>query len=120
VVFVNEPELIREVLVTRAEAFQKSEFQERVMGDAEGSNTGPGNWMLTSSNAVNRRQRALLARMFAQPAMRRYTLDVAALVRAQPDRWAGGATVELGGEPRMTLRPGAPVSMLVSGRNLGD
>jgi cytochrome P450 len=96
VVFVNDPELIREVLVNRAEAFEKSEFQARVMGDAEGSDAGLGNGMLTSSNAVNRRQRALLVQVFAQPAMRRYTVDVAALARAQRDRWAGGATVELG------------------------
>jgi hypothetical protein len=72
------------------------------MGDAEGSDTGLGNGMLTSSTAVNRRQRALLVRVIAQPAMRRYTLDVAALARVP--------------EPRMTLRPDAPVTMLVSVR----
>ena len=96
VVFVNEPDLIREVLVTRAASFEKSQFQREVMGGAEGSDTGLGNGMLTSTNAVNRRQRALLARVFAQPAVRRQVLDVAALARRYRDRWAGAGTIELG------------------------
>jgi cytochrome P450 len=96
VVFVNEPDLIREVLVTRAASFEKSQFQQRVMGGAEGSDTGLGNGMLTSTNAVNRRQRALLARVFAQPAVRRHVLDVAALTRHYRDSWAVAGTIELG------------------------
>ena len=96
VVFVNEPELIREVLVTRAASFEKSQFQREVIGGAEGSDTGLGNGMLTSTNAVNQRQRVLLARVFAQPAVRRHVLDVAALARRYRDRWAGAGTIELG------------------------
>jgi cytochrome P450 len=96
VVFVNEPDLIRELLVAGGDSFEKSEFQRRVMGAAEGSDTGLGNGMLTSSNAVNRRQRTLMTRIFAQPAMRRYVRDVATLAREQRDEWAGGASVELG------------------------
>src|SRR6266516_363110 len=96
VVFVNEPELIQGVLVTHAGSFEKSEFQQRIMGGAEGSEPGLGNGMLTSSNAMNKQQRVLLNRVFAQPATRRYIVEVATLAREQRDRWAGGTTVELG------------------------
>jgi cytochrome P450 len=95
-VFVNDPQLISEVLHVRAASFEKSEFQQRVMGVAEGSGTGLGNGMLTSTNAMNRGQRRLLGRVFSPAAMRRYVREVAALTREERDRWADGAAVELG------------------------
>jgi cytochrome P450 len=96
VVFVNDPELISLVLHAHAASFEKSEFQRRVMGVAEGSETGLGNGMLTSSNAVNRSQRKLLGRIFSPAAMRRHVREVAALARDERDRWAHGATIEVG------------------------
>jgi cytochrome P450 len=96
VVFINDPELISEVLHARAASFEKSEFQRRVMGVAEGSETGLGNGMLTSSNAVNKSQRKLLGRIFSPAAMRRHVREVAVLAREERDLWADGATVEVG------------------------
>ena len=96
VVFVNEPELIREILVTRAASFEKSEFQHRVMGGAEGAATGLGDGMLTSANEANRRQRSRLRGLFSQPAVQGHVAGIAALAREQRDRWAAAAEVELG------------------------
>jgi cytochrome P450 len=96
VVFVNDPELIAQVLHAHAASFEKSEFQKRVMGVAEGSETGLGNGMLTSSNAVNKQQRKLLGRIFSPAAMQRHVRAVAALARDERDRWADGSVVELG------------------------
>lgn len=96
VLFVNDPELIAQVLHAHAASFEKSEFQKHVMGVAEGSETGLGNGMLTSSNAVNKAQRRLLGRIFSPTAMRRHVRDVAALAVAERDRWSEGAVVELG------------------------
>src|SRR5262252_2076615 len=96
VLFVNDPELIAQVLHAHAASFEKSEFQKRVMGVAEGSETGLGNGMLTSSNAVNKAQRKLMGRIFSPAAMRRHVHEVAALATAERDRWADGAIVELG------------------------
>jgi cytochrome P450 len=96
VVFVNDPQLVSEVLHAHAASFEKSEFQRRVMGVAEGSETGLGNGLLTSSNATNRGQRKLLGRVFSPAAMQRHVREVAALAREERDRWADGATIELG------------------------
>src|SRR5499427_3888305 len=79
VLFVNDPELIAQVLHAHAASFEKSEFQKRVMGVAEGSETGLGNGMLTSSNAINKQQRKLLGRIFSPAAMRRHVREVVAL-----------------------------------------
>jgi cytochrome P450 len=95
-VFVNEPSLIQAVLVASAASFEKSEFQQRVMGVAEGSETGLGNGMLTSSNGVNRQQRKLMGRIFSPSRMNRYVLEMAALSVQQRDEWADGEEVELG------------------------
>jgi cytochrome P450 len=96
VVFINDPELIAQVLVARADSFEKSEFQRRVMGVAEGSETGLGNGLLTSANATNKAQRKLLGRVFSPAATRRYVREMAALAREERERWQDGATVELG------------------------
>jgi len=96
VVFVNDPELIAQVLHAHAASFEKSEFQKRVMGVAEGSETGLGNGMLTSSNAINKQQRKLLGRVFSPAAMRRHVREVVALAIEERDRWADGAVIELG------------------------
>lgn len=96
VVFVNDPELIAQVLHAHAASFEKSEFQKRVMGVAEGSETGLGNGMLTSSNAINKQQRKLLGRIFSPAAMRRHVRDVVALAIEARDGWEDGAVIELG------------------------
>jgi cytochrome P450 len=96
VVFINEPALIAEVLGARAASFEKSEFQRRVMGMAEGSTTGLGNGLLTSSNAVNKHQRKLLGRVFSPAATARYVHQIAALTRRERDRWVDGVALELG------------------------
>jgi cytochrome P450 len=96
VVFVNEPDLVREVLTVQAASFEKSEFQQRVMGMAEGSDTGLGNGMLTSSNAVNKQQRRVLGRVFSAAATERYVGDAALAARQLRDQWVDGASVELG------------------------
>jgi cytochrome P450 len=96
VVFVNDPELISLVLHAHAASFEKSEFQRRVMGVAEGSETGLGNGMLTSSNAINKAQRKLLGRIFSPAAMKRHVREVAQLTREERDGWQDGSTVELG------------------------
>jgi cytochrome P450 len=95
-VFVNDPELISQVLIAHAASFEKSEFQRRVMGVAEGSDTGLGNGLLTSSNSTNKAQRKLLGRVFSPAAMHRYVGQVAALARAERDTWPAGACIELG------------------------
>jgi len=96
VVFVNDPELISQVLHAHAPSFEKSEFQKRVMGVAEGSETGLGNGMLTSSNAINKQQRKLLGRIFAPAVMQRHVRDVVALAIEERNRWSNGASIELG------------------------
>ena len=96
VVFVNEPELIAQVLVGRAASFEKSEFQRRVMGVAESAETGLGNGLLTSTQVTNQAQRKVLGRVFSAAATPRQVREMAALAREERDRWQDGATVELG------------------------
>jgi cytochrome P450 len=98
VVFVNESEMIRKVLITHAMDFEKSDFQHFVMGRGEGLLHGLGNGLLTSPNAVHKDQYRLLAPLFAPARMRSYARTMGRIARHHVRRWVDGSTVELGAE----------------------
>jgi cytochrome P450 len=98
VVFLNERELIRKVLITHAVDFEKSDFQHFVMGRGEGLLHGLGNGLLTSSNAVHKDQHRFLTPLFAPARMRSYAKTMLRIARDHVRQWVHGSTVELGAE----------------------
>jgi cytochrome P450 len=98
VFFVNESELIRQVLTTHALDFEKSDFQMGVMGRGEGFLHGLGNGLLTSTNAVHKAQHQLLAPLFAPARMGAYAATMAQIARDHVRQWVEGSTIDLGVE----------------------
>lgn len=96
--FLNESELIRKVLITHALAFEKSDFQNFVMGRGEGLLHGLGNGLLTSSNAVHKEQHRLIAQLFAPTRMEAYVKTMSRIASDHVCQWVDGSTVELGVE----------------------
>ncbi len=95
VLLVNAPDLIREVLITRAAAFEKSDFQKHVMGAGQGMGLGLGNGMLTSSNAMHKRQQKIIARAFGKAQLRRQVETMVACADEAQARWADGQEIDL-------------------------
>ncbi len=97
ILLVNGLDLIREVLIARAAAFEKSDFQKHVMGTGQGmgEGLGLGNGMLTSSNAAHRGQQKLIGRLFGKAQTRRQVAAMVACADEAQARWGDGQEIDL-------------------------
>jgi cytochrome P450 len=81
---VNDPELIRDVLVTHHRRFHKSRAYEeakRVLG----------NGLITSEDDLHRRQRRLLQPLFVQERIVTYGRLMGEYAEATSERWQAGS-----------------------------
>lgn len=97
VIFVNHPDLIREVLVTQHRFFHKSPLLQRakpVFGEG----------LLTSEDELHRRQRRLAAPAFHRERIERYAQVMIERAAALAQSWREGETVDVHAEMmRLTL-----------------
>lgn len=84
VFLVNDPELVREVLVTQYDAFIKDKKGREVMGRALGSG------LITSEGALHKRQRKLLQPAFQHRRIETYAPIMTDFTARQLDSWQGG------------------------------
>jgi cytochrome P450 len=99
VVFVMEPELIREMLVDRADAFEKADTAQRVLKPALGEA------ILTAEGARWRWQRRIAAPIFRHERILGFVPQMLAAAEATAERWAAlpeGATVSVAHEMMRT------------------
>jgi cytochrome P450 len=94
---VNEPELIREVLVTQGRSFMKGRALQRtkmVLGEG----------LLTSEDPLHKRQRRLAQPAFHRERIARYAEVMVERAKKTSDAWSDGATIDAAAEMmRLTL-----------------
>jgi cytochrome P450 len=97
IVFLNHPDLIRELLVTQHRSFHKSRVLQRakiILGEG----------LLTSEAPVHMRQRRLAQPAFHRDRIDRYAAVMIERAAALRDRWRDGATLDVHHEMmRVTL-----------------
>jgi len=81
VYLVNQPSLIREILIVQQRKFRKLEHSRRVLG------SGFGNGLILSEGEPWLRQRRLLAEVFDGERMRRYAENTVRRNSQMLDRW---------------------------------
>src|SRR5262249_45173982 len=86
---LNNPNLIREVLVTRGKSFRKWERQKRVFRKIEGGD------LINSGADSGLRQGRLMQKASRLRRLGRYAETMVELSRRRLDRWAAGAAVNL-------------------------
>lgn len=106
-VFVNHPEVLQEVLVDKARAFEKSSMTRYALYPLAGEG------LFTSRGELWRRQRRLMAPMFHPAQLRAYAADMVACAERVVRDFEDGATIELA---RETTR----ITMGVAGKTLFD
>jgi cytochrome P450 len=102
---INDPHLIREVLVTKGKSFRKWERQKRVFRKID------GNGLINSEGDVWLRQRRLIQKAFHQSRFGRYAETMVELTRRRLDRWTAGAAINLDQEM-------SQLSMEITGKTL--
>ena len=88
VYLVNDPELIRSVLVTRADAYHKGralERAKRLLGEG----------LLTSEESVHLRQRRLMQPAFHRERISGYGETMVRYAERAGERWKGGETIDV-------------------------
>src|SRR4051794_3491726 len=94
---VNEPQLIRDILVTHQRNFTKSRGLER-------SKRVLGQGLLTSEGAMHLRQRRLMAPAFHRDRIAAFAGVMAGYADRMRDEWRAGATLDIAREMnRLTL-----------------
>jgi cytochrome P450 len=97
VILANDPELIREVLVTKARSFHKDRgirMAKHLLGEG----------LLSSEDEFHKRQRRLSQPAFHRERIAAYGEQMARLAQRGMDRWRNGATVDITREMmRITL-----------------
>jgi cytochrome P450 len=94
---VSDPDLVRDVLVTRHRSFHKSRAYEEAKRLL-------GNGLLTSEDGLHRRQRRLLQPLFVQERIVAYGRLMGDYTAAAGERWQPGATLDVNEEmSRLTL-----------------
>jgi cytochrome P450 len=88
VYLVNDPELIRSVLVTRADAYHKGRALERARRLL-------GQGLLTSEDAVHLRQRRLMQPAFHRDRIAGYGETMVRYAARSADRWHTGETIDV-------------------------
>lgn len=105
IVIVNTPELVHEVLVTKARSFQKSPVLRGALYPLAGRG------LFTSEGELWKRQRKLMAPMFTPGAIRRFAEDMTTCAARAAVSWRDGEIVDMA---RETTR----ITMAVAGRTL--
>jgi cytochrome P450 len=85
---INDPELIRSVLVTRAEAYHKGrglERAKRLLGEG----------LLTSEDSIHLRQRRLMQPAFHRERISRYGDTMVCYAERAAERWKPGETIDV-------------------------
>ncbi len=106
-VVVNHPEVLHELLVERARAFEKTEVMRFALYPLAGEG------LFTSNGDLWRRQRKLMAPLFHAGQMERYARDMVACAARGLAEWKDGQTLQLAKE---TTR----ITMNVAGKTLFD
>ena len=96
---VNDPELIRSVLVTKAKCFRKYPRQTRLLARIDGQG------LVVTEGELWRRQRRLVQPLFAPERLSGYVPRIVAQARALADAWQEGQRLDLVDEStQLTLR----------------
>ncbi|QHN03300.1 cytochrome P450 [Granulicella sp. WH15] len=88
IVFINEPDYIREILVTQASAFVKERTVRRMK-------LLLGEGLITSDDPIHIRQRRIAAPAFHRQRIAAYADQIVAIAAHQRDRWQPGATFDI-------------------------
>ncbi len=88
IVFVNQPEYIREVLVNQASSFVKERTVRRMK-------VLLGEGLITSDDPIHIRQRRIAAPAFHRQRIAAYADQIVASAAAQRDRWRPGQTLDI-------------------------
>lgn len=107
IVIANTPELVHEVLVTKARSFEKSPIMHAALHPLAGEG------LFTSEGELWRRQRKLMAPMFHAGVVEGFAAAMTAAARRVVDGWRDGATVDVAHD--MTR-----ITMAVAGKTLFD
>lgn len=107
VVLVNTPELIHEVLVTKARSFEKSPIMRAALYPLAADG------LFTSEGELWRRQRKLMAPLFHPNVMQGFGRDMIACAERAVADWRDGGTVDV-------LHEMTRITMAVAGRTLFD
>jgi cytochrome P450 len=105
VVLVNAPDLVHDVLVTRAKSFEKSPIMRAAL------NPLVGQGLFTSEGELWRRQRKLMAPMFQHGKIARFAEDMTACAEREAATWQDGEVLDVA---RATTR----ITMAVAGKTL--
>src|SRR5688572_22954145 len=103
-VYVRHPDLIRQVLVDRNDAFTKARglrLAKHLLGEG----------LLTSEPPFHERQRRLILPAFHNHRLRAYAATMAALTELETDRWSGESTIDVG-------RAMGRLTLAIAGRTL--
>lgn len=107
VVFANTPEMVHDVLVTRARAFAKSPIMKSALYPLVGEG------LFTSEGDLWRRQRKLMAPLFQPASIAHFAAAMTAAAERAASSWSDGATVDIA---RETTR----IAMSIAGQTLFD
>ena len=109
---LNHPELIHEVLVTKAKSFRKLRRHMRIL------HTFQGNGLVVSEGDLWLRQRRLLQPVFQPHRLEQYAQVAIDQTRQMLDRWSHGMEVEMVGE--MTHLMLGVIAKTLFGVDIGD
>jgi cytochrome P450 len=88
IVFLNDPEYIREILINQAPAFVKERTVRRMK-------VLLGEGLITSDDPIHLRQRRIVAPAFHRQRIAAYADQIVASAAAHRDRWQPGETVDI-------------------------
>ncbi len=88
IVFVNDPEYIREILINQAPAFVKERTVRRMK-------VLLGEGLITSDDPIHIRQRRIVAPAFHRQRIAAYAGQIVASAAAHRDRWHSGETIDI-------------------------
>ncbi|CAN5659013.1 cytochrome P450 [soil metagenome] len=91
IVFINDPDYIREVLVTQGSAFVKERTVRRMK-------VLLGEGLITSDNPIHMRQRKIAAPAFHRQRIAAYGDQIVSIAAGHRDRWQPGATIDIAAE----------------------
>lgn len=89
IVYINDPEWVREVLINQASAFVKERTVRRMK-------ILLGEGLITSDDPIHMRQRRIAAPAFHRQRIAAYGEEIVASALAQRDRWHSGQVIDIG------------------------
>ena len=91
IVFLNDPEMIKEILINQPQNFIKERTQRRMK-------ILLGEGLITSEGAFHMRQRRIAAPAFHRQRIQAYADNMVERARNMRDSWRENSTIEIGGE----------------------